>query len=41
MVRNKFMKVWVLNGYYDMATPFYASEYVFSHLQLDPVLQPT
>ncbi len=40
MVRNKFMKVWVLNGYYDMATPFYASEYVFSHLQLDPVLQP-
>ena len=38
MVRNKFMKVWVLNSYYDMATPFFASEYVFSHLQLDPDL---
>ncbi len=38
MVRNKFMKVWVLNGYYDLATPFYASEYVFNHLQLEPSL---
>ncbi len=39
MVRNKFMKVWVLNGYYDMATPFFASEYVFDHLQLDESLK--
>lgn len=34
MVRNKFMKVWVLNGYYDLATPFFASEFVFNHLNL-------
>lgn len=39
MVRNKFMKVWVLNGYYDMATPFFAAEYVFDHLQLDETLR--
>ena len=39
MVRNKFMKVWVLNGYYDLATPFFAAEYVFSHLNLDQSLQ--
>ena len=34
MVRNKFMRVWVLNAYYDLATPFFASEYVFNHLNL-------
>ena len=39
MIRNKFMKVWVLNGYYDLATPFFASEYVFSHLDLEPAYQ--
>lgn len=39
MVRNKFMKVWVLNGYYDLATPFFAAKYVFSHLNLDQSLQ--
>lgn len=39
MVRNKFMRVWVLNGYYDLATPFFASEYVFNHLNLTPELR--
>ncbi len=39
MTRNKFMKVWVLDGYYDLATPFYAEEYVFSHLMLDSSLK--
>jgi carboxypeptidase C (cathepsin A) len=27
------------NGYYDMATPFYATDYMFAHLGIDPSLQ--
>jgi carboxypeptidase C (cathepsin A) len=27
-----------MNGYYDMATPFFATEYVVSHMGLDPSL---
>ncbi len=30
--RNKFLKIWVLAGYYDMATPFFGSEWVYSHI---------
>jgi carboxypeptidase C (cathepsin A) len=33
--RNPFMKVFVANGYYDLATPFFATEYTFSHMGLD------
>ena len=33
--RNPFLKIWVLCGYYDLATPFYATEYVYSHLFLN------
>ncbi len=32
---NPFLKIWVLCGYYDGATPFYAAEYTFSHLFLN------
>jgi carboxypeptidase C (cathepsin A) len=32
--RNPFMKVFVANGYYDLATPFFATEYTFSHIGL-------
>lgn len=31
---NAFLKVWVLCGYYDLATPFYASEWVYRHVFL-------
>ena len=34
MVKNPFMKVWVSNGYYDLATPFFASEYTMDHMFL-------
>ncbi|NVJ60503.1 MAG: peptidase S10 [Gammaproteobacteria bacterium] len=34
MLRNPDMKVFVANGYYDMATPFFATEYNFSHMGL-------
>ena len=30
--RNKFLKIWVMCGYYDLATPFYGSEWVYSHI---------
>ncbi len=32
MARNPFLKVMVANGYYDMATPFAATEHTFAHL---------
>lgn len=35
MSANKFLKVWVLCGYYDLATPFYGAEWIFSHLFLN------
>jgi carboxypeptidase C (cathepsin A) len=39
MVRNPALKVFVANGYYDLATPFYATEYTFSHMLLDPTVR--
>ena len=35
MAHNPFLKVFVANGYYDLGTPYFATEYVFSHLGLD------
>ncbi len=32
MARNPYLNVMVVNGYYDMATPFAGSEYTFDHL---------
>lgn len=34
--KNRYMKVFVANGYYDLATPFFATEYTLSHMGLDP-----
>lgn len=39
MTRNPYLKVFVANGYYDLATPFFATEYTFNHLGLDDSLQ--
>lgn len=33
--KNPFLKIWVLCGYYDGATPFYSAEYTFSHIFLN------
>jgi len=38
MTQNPSLKVMVANGYYDLATPFFATEYTMSHLELDPAL---
>jgi carboxypeptidase C (cathepsin A) len=37
---NPHLKVFVANGYFDLATPYFATEYTFNHLSLDPSLQP-
>lgn len=36
---NPYLKVFVANGYYDLATPYCATEYTFNHLGLDPSLR--
>ncbi len=35
MTGNPFLKVYVANGYYDLATPYLATRYTFEHLGLD------
>ena len=40
MTRNPFMRVFVANGYYDLATPHYATEFTFAHLGLPEALRP-
>lgn len=39
MVMNPHMKVWVANGYYDLATPYFATEYTMQHLDLPKDLE--
>ena len=39
MSQNRSLRVLVANGYYDLATPFFATEYTFSHLGGDPSLR--
>jgi carboxypeptidase C (cathepsin A) len=39
MTINPYLKVFVANGYYDLATPFSATEYTFNHLGLDETLR--
>ena len=38
MTENPHLRVFVANGYYDLATPFFATEYTFAHLGLEPPL---
>jgi carboxypeptidase C (cathepsin A) len=39
MTFNKYLKVFVANGYFDLGTPYFATEYTFNHLNLDPSLR--
>ena len=39
MNENPALKIFIANGYYDIATPFMATEYTFDHLGLDKSLQ--
>ncbi|MBK9055907.1 MAG: peptidase S10 [Chloroflexi bacterium] len=38
MTQNPFLKVFIANGYYDLATPYFATDYTVAHLGLDPSL---
>lgn len=39
MTFNKYLKVFVANGYFDLGTPYFATEYTFDHLGLDASLR--
>ena len=39
MTENPFLKVFVANGFYDLATPYFATRYTFDHMNLDPSLR--
>ncbi len=39
MTQNRDLRVFVANGHYDLATPFFATRYTFDHLGLDPTLR--
>ena len=38
LMKDAGLKVLVLNGYYDLATPFYGTEYFMSHLGVPPAV---
>ena len=35
-VKNPYMKLFVASGYYDLATPYFATQYTLSHMGLEP-----
>lgn len=37
--KNPYMKVFVASGFYDLATPYFATRYTLSHMGLDPGLR--
>ena len=39
MAQNPYLRVFVGNGYYDLATPFAATRYTFARMQMDPDLR--
>jgi carboxypeptidase C (cathepsin A) len=39
MARNPHMHLFVASGYFDLATPYFATEYTLAHLRLDPELR--
>lgn len=39
MAKNPHMKILVASGYYDLATPYAATEYTLAHMGLDPELR--
>jgi carboxypeptidase C (cathepsin A) len=40
MTRNPYLKVWATCGYYDLCTPFFATESVAAGMNLDPSVRP-
>ena len=40
LIKNPYLHVFAANGYYDLATPFYGTEYTLAHLGLPQALRP-
>ena len=40
MTKNPYLRVFSASGYYDFATPFFATDYTLGHMGLDPSLAP-
>ena len=40
MTKNPYLKVWIAQGYYDMATPYFATENVVAHMFLKKDIRP-
>ncbi|MCC7229801.1 MAG: hypothetical protein IT203_05365 [Fimbriimonadaceae bacterium] len=38
--KNPHMKIYIASGFYDLATPYFATEYTLNHMSLDPSLRP-
>jgi carboxypeptidase C (cathepsin A) len=36
MAKNPHMRIYIASGYFDLATPYFATEYTVSHMELDP-----
>jgi carboxypeptidase C (cathepsin A) len=39
LIENPYLRVFSANGYYDLATPFFGTEYTLGHLQLPPAVR--
>lgn len=39
MAQNPYLKVYVANGFYDLATPFAATRYTFARMSMDPEIR--
>ena len=39
MSENPRLKVWVTTGYYDLAVPYYSTQYTLDHLHLEPAIR--
>jgi carboxypeptidase C (cathepsin A) len=37
--KNQYMKLYVASGYFDLATPYFATQYTLAHMSLDPSLR--
>jgi len=39
MTQNPYLRIYIASGYFDLATPYFATEYTFNHLGLDESLR--
>jgi carboxypeptidase C (cathepsin A) len=39
IAKNPYLKIFVASGYYDLATPYFATQYTLNHIIIDPALR--